>query len=65
VNNEESADNNTINKEEDVLDPILIEGDIEEQADLEAMPNNDFCFTEDDFLESVTEMNDATRHRGV
>ena len=65
VNNEESADHDATNEEEDVLDHIRMEGDIEEQADPEAMPNNDFCFTEDDFLESVTEMNDATRHRGV
>ena len=26
-------------------------------------PNNDFCFTEDDFIDSVNNMNDATRHR--
>jgi len=65
VNNEESADHDATNEEEDVLDSIRIEGYIEEQADPEAMPNNDFCFTEDDFLELVTEMNDSTRHRGV
>ena len=28
-----------------------------------ATPNNDFCFTEDDFIDSVNNMNDATRHR--
>ena len=40
VNNEESADHDATNEEEDVLDHIRIEGDIEEQADPEAMPNN-------------------------
>ena len=29
------------------------------------MPNNDFYFTEDDFLESITEMSNATKRRGV
>ena len=33
------------------------------QDDIE-LPNNDFCFTEDDFLQSFTVMNDTTRHRG-
>ena len=27
--------------------------------------NNDFCFTEEDFIESQTVMNDATRHWGA
>ena len=31
----------------------------------EALPNNDFCFTEDDFLEAQANMNEATRHIGV
>jgi len=65
VNNEERADHDATNEEEDVLDGIQIEGSIEEQANPEDMPNNDFCFTEDDFLESITKMNDSTRHRGV
>ena len=30
----------------------------------ESFPNNDFCFTEDDFIEFVNNINDATRHRG-
>ena len=28
-------------------------------------PNNDFCFTEEDFLEARTNMNEATRHTGT
>ena len=28
-------------------------------------PNNDFCFTEEDFLEQRNGMNDATRHQGT
>ena len=28
-------------------------------------PNNDFCFTEEDFLEQRNDMNDATRHQGT
>ena len=30
----------------------------------EATPNNDFCFTNDDFVEYRTQVNDATRHQG-
>ena len=30
----------------------------------DAMPNNDFCFTNDDFIEYRTGINDATRHQG-
>ena len=30
----------------------------------ESFPNNDFYFTEDDFIESINNINDATRHRG-
>ena len=29
----------------------------------DSFPNNDFCFTEDDFIESINNINDATRHR--
>ena len=62
VNNEESADHDATNDEENILDPIRIEGGLEERADTEATPNTDFCFTKDVFLESITEINDATRH---
>ena len=29
----------------------------------DSFPNNNFCFTEDDFIESINNINDATRHR--
>ena len=29
------------------------------------MTNNDFCFTEDDFIETRQHMNDAVRHQGI
>ena len=67
----DSADYDATNEEEDPLNPADIEGhandddDPASEADPQSLPNNDFCFTEDDFLESVTGMNDATRHRGV
>ena len=28
-------------------------------------PNNNFCFTEEDFIKTQTERNDATRHQGI
>ena len=36
----------------------------EESVDeLKGVPNNDFCFTRDDFIEYQSSMNDATRHQ--
>ena len=70
----DSADYDATNEEEDPLNPADIQGDVNDDDDPASdagpqdpvsLPNNDFCFTEDDFLESVTGMNDATRHRGV
>ena len=40
------------------------EDEIDESEDI-LCPNNDFCFTEDDFLEARTNMNEATRHTGT
>ena len=37
------------------------EDEIDESEDI-LCPNNDFCFTEDDFLEARTNMNETTRH---
>ena len=64
----DTANYDAVIEEEDVLDPAQIEGEPDNAPDPEdedptQLPNNDFCFTEDDFLESVTNMNDATRHR--
>ena len=42
---------------------------VEESEDLHenngAAPNNDFCFDEDDFLQFINNVNDATRHQGA
>ena len=43
----------------------MIPLDANDQEDTqEGLPNNDFCFTEADFLETRNQMNDATRHQG-
>ena len=54
---------------EDCVNPNSINGDdlIEEEKDLndsELFPNNDFCFTTDEFIESINNINDETRYRG-
>ena len=36
-----------------------------EDEGVDSAPNNDFCFTEEDFLRASNEMNDATRHQGI
>ena len=47
----------------------FIEGEDIPQADSmeeeDNAPNNDFCFTQEDFIQTKTEMNDATRHQGT
>ena len=48
--------------EEELLADLQPQDEIGEEEDL--TPNNDFCFTEDDFLEARTNMNEATRHAG-
>ena len=48
--------------EEEVFVDSQPQDEIEEEEDFS--PNNDFCFTEDDFLEARTNMNEATRHTG-
>ena len=41
------------------------EDDVNEEVENEeAMPNNNFCFTNDDFMEYCTELNNAIRHQG-
>ena len=53
---EDTAANDAIEEEEDVRDVDVV---VEE----EGTPNNDFCFTEADFLEYQSGMNSATLHR--
>ena len=63
---EDPALNDAIDEDETL--PLAVEaaeGDEDAVAEVEgedSTPNNDFCFTEADFLESQTQMNDATRH---
>ena len=55
---------------EDYINPNSIGGDnlLEVEEDnlnnSELFPDNDICFTEDDFIESINNINDVTRHRG-
>ena len=37
----------------------------EEDNPLHVFPNNDFCFTENDILESVNKMNDTIKNRST
>ena len=54
---DDASNLDAINEEEDVLDPAqIVDGDNDNAPDPEDedpayLPNNDFCFTEDDFLE--------------
>ena len=61
-----------VNETEDHTDPVIadinetvIDGDGDNIEQPEGLPNNDFCFTEADFLETRNQMNDATRHQGT
>ena len=46
---------------EDSLQSIVTSEMVETEEE-EVTPNNDFCFTEEDFIATQTELNDATRH---
>ena len=53
-------------EEEDTLNPMemMMEDDCQDKDSIDNIhPDNDFCFTEDDFIDSVNNINDATRHR--
>ena len=56
-----------INEDEDMSDPLeaVVVGEGEDEGEENNLPNNDFCFTEADFIETRNNFNDATRHRGV
>lgn len=67
----DSADYDARNKEEDPLIPADIKGDANDNEDPDSetghqdpnhLPNNDLYFTDDVFLETVTGMNNTTRH---
>ena len=60
----EPADEDAIVETEDNDEGVEEDG-IDGDTDLQSAPNNEFCFTEEDFLRSSNEMNDATRHQGM
>ena len=45
--------------------PINANATEEAVDESEGVPNNDFCFTHDDFIEYQLSMNDATRHQNT
>ena len=51
-----------VTEEEDTLIPVetMMEDDCQDDN---SHPNNDVCYTEDDFIDYVNNMNDKTRHR--
>lgn len=63
-----AAAQDAVEEEEDPLNLAMLQedspADAAENAEA-ALPNNDFCFSEEDFLETRRMMNDATRHRGT
>ena len=64
----DTANLDATNEEEDVLDPTQIDDNDDNAPDPEDedpahLPSKDFCLTEDDFLESLSNVSDATRHR--
>ena len=64
----ETATGETATGDPAALDAVEEGEDIEPEEEPEgsedATPNNDFCFTNDDFIEYRTGINDATRHQG-
>jgi len=57
-----------IDEDEDNLDAVIAVlggGDTNQDTEESDHPNNDFCFTEADFIETRTTMNNAMRHQGT
>ena len=72
--NDEVVADDAIESSEDPLDPSRLIADSSHNVMNESnesedsgaqLPNNDFCYTEEDFMESRQMMNDATRHHGT
>jgi len=64
-----TTDNNTLDPAaQDIVienEDIVPKDDSNDNVDNEeATPNNNFCFTNDDFIEYRTQVNDSTRHQG-
>ena len=51
-----------VEESEDPINPQDIAGGVDEG---DGLPNNDFCFTTEDFIETRNNVNDATRHQGT
>ena len=52
-----------VEEDEDNIDDASDEDTDTPEEENQGIPNNDFCFTEADFLNYQTSMNDATRHQ--
>ena len=65
---DDPAAEDAIEEDEDNINAIIAAVDgVDTSPDTEESdhPNNDFCFTEADFIDTQTAMNDATRHQGT
>ena len=63
---EDSGVTDAVTEEEDTVNPIemIAEDDCQEEDSIQnSHPNNNLCFIEDDVIESINNMNNATRHR--
>lgn len=63
----EADTEDAVNEEEDPVDMGTLlqdNGCIRDDNQEESLPNNDFCFSEEDFLETAA-TNDAMRHQGA
>ena len=64
------TENGLVDAEESEAGVLMVandEGNVEGAGDGGdvALPNNDFCFTTEDFIETRSQMNEATRHHGT
>ena len=60
--NVEGGQEDQVGPEDNVV-PDGVSMPTEARGESEEIPNNDFCFTHDDFIEYQSSMNDATRHQ--
>ena len=68
IASDDPAAEDAIEEDEDNLQAIIAAvgvGDTNQDTEESDHPNNDFCFTEADFIETRTAMNDAMRHQGT
>ena len=68
IASDDPAAEDAVEEDEDNLQAIITAvgvGDTNQDTEESDHPNNDFCFTEADFIETRTAMNDAMRHQGT